>query len=309
MRRLPIYFILAISLLLTLLPRQARAQFKEEAFTQQYNDDADTTGRDSTDVLFSFKDYWGGIRHKHESKIGTVMAGSLLFVGGAQVYNRQYWKLPIIYGGMAAGIAGGIMSDDKTTSKLLYAGAGLVYWGAIMDGTINYKRDVPHQPGKATMYAILFPGLGQAYNGEYWKIPVYYGLMLGSVHFYATYNKNYRRYRNIYNDAALNDDYNGPVSASTALYYRNIYRRYRDYAIVAIVGSYLLQIIDANVFSYMRDFDLSDNIDVAMDISPTVISEGTDYAINTYGGAFSKSRGIRPDYGQSGLGLRIGFTF
>ena len=87
-------------LLLAILP--ARGQFREEAFSQQYNDDADTLGRDSTDVMFSFKDYFGGLRHKKEAKIGTMFAGSTLFVGGQQVYNRQYWKLPVIYGGLAA---------------------------------------------------------------------------------------------------------------------------------------------------------------------------------------------------------------
>ena len=34
----------------------SKAQFKEEAFSQTYNDQADTTGRaDTTDKLFSFK--------------------------------------------------------------------------------------------------------------------------------------------------------------------------------------------------------------------------------------------------------------
>ncbi len=303
-----------------LLPSTANAQFREDAFTQNYNDAADTTAKDSTDVMFSFKDYFGGLAHKNESKIGTVMAGSAVFIGGAQIYNRQYWKLPVIYGGLGAGIGGGLIyrnqwkktgdGDDKTVSNLFFAGAGLVYWGAIMDGTFNYRREEKHQPGKATMYAILFPGLGQVYNGEYWKVPIYYGLMLGSVHFYSVNNKNYHRYKRIYNDLAKGTgEHDARISASTALYYRNIYRRYRDYSIVAIAASYLLQVIDANVFSYMRDFDLSDNIDVAMDISPTVISNETVYAFNQYEGAFSRTGPVSPDSGRNGLGLKIGFTF
>lgn len=317
-------YLISIAALSLCLALPAEAQFKEQAFTQQYNDDPDAESRDTTDVLFSFGEYFGGLRHTRDARIGTVMAGSTVFVGGAQIYNRQYWKLPLVYGGIAAGIGGGIVynhkwkdsgtsSDDrdgdlKTASTLFFAGAGLVYWGAIMDGTVNYKKDIPHQNGKATMYSLLFPGLGQAYNGEYWKIPIYYGLMLGSAHFYAQNNKNYHRYRRIYNEASA-DGYTGPISASTALYYRNIYRRYRDYSIVAMVGSYLLQVIDANVFSYMRDFDLSDDIGVAMNISPAVISEEPVYAWNPYGEAFSGGGHVSASPGGNGLGLKIGFTF
>ena len=48
----------------------SKAQFKEDAFSQTYNDQADTTGRsDTTDKLFSFKEFFGGLSHKHYLKI------------------------------------------------------------------------------------------------------------------------------------------------------------------------------------------------------------------------------------------------
>ncbi|MEQ8522294.1 MAG: DUF5683 domain-containing protein, partial [Vicingaceae bacterium] len=37
------------------------------------------------------------------------------------------------------------------------------------------EADLPkHSPTKATLYSTLVPGLGQAFNKKYWKIPIIY---------------------------------------------------------------------------------------------------------------------------------------
>ena len=309
--------IAAVLFLLTACPSVCRAQFKQEAFKQSYTDPSDTTATDSTQVMFSFKEYFGGLKHTRDARIGVVVGGSSVFIGGAQIYNRQYWKLPVIYGAIGAGVGGGLVyrrkwqqegsEDFRRMSNWFFAGAGLAYWGALMDGTVNYRKDIPVQAGKATLYSLLLPGLGQAYNGEYWKIPIYYGCLLGSVHFYSVNRKNYLRYKWIY-DQATNPDiqYDGPVQESTAKYYRDVYRRYRDYSVLAIAGFYLLQVIDANIFSYMRDFDLSDDIELSL--SPAVITDTPAYSYDQY----ALSTGCRTGYpgtNSQGFGLRLGLTF
>ena len=309
--------IAAVLFLLTACPSVCRAQFKQEAFKQSYTDPSDTTATDSTQVMFSFKEYFGGLKHTRDARIGVVVGGSSVFIGGAQSYNRQYWKLPVIYGAIGAGVGGGLVyrrkwqqegsEDFRRMSNWFFAGAGLAYWGALMDGTVNYRKDIPVQAGKATLYSLLLPGLGQAYNGEYWKIPIYYGCLLGSVHFYSVNRKNYLRYKWIY-DQATNPDiqYDGPVQESTAKYYRDVYRRYRDYSVLAIAGFYLLQVIDANIFSYMRDFDLSDDIELSL--SPAVITDTPAYSYDQY----ALSTGCRTGYpgtNSQGFGLRLGLTF
>ena len=309
--------IAAVLFLLTACPSVCRAQFKQETFKQSYTDPSDTTATDSTQVMFSFKEYFGGLKHTRDARIGVVVGGSSVFIGGAQIYNRQYWKLPVIYGAIGAGVGGGLVyrrkwqqegsEDFRRMSNWFFAGAGLAYWGALMDGTVNYRKDIPVQAGKATLYSLLLPGLGQAYNGEYWKIPIYYGCLLGSVHFYSVNRKNYLRYKWIY-DQATNPDiqYDGPVQESTAKYCRDVYRRYRDYSVLAIAGFYLLQVIDANIFSYMRDFDLSDDIELSL--SPAVITDTPAYSYDQY----ALSTGCRTGYpgtNSQGFGLRLGLTF
>lgn len=312
-----IYQIFAVvCVLIFAFSQNAHAQFKEEAFTQNYNDESDTTARDSTDAAFTFKEYFGGIRHKRDSRIGVLFAGSTVFIGGQQMYNKQYWKLPVIYGGMAATVGAGIYyrhkynvdggSSNKTISNLCFIGTGLIYWGSLLDGVANYKRGTYPQAGKATLYSALLPGLGQAYNGEYWKIPVYYTGLMCSAHFLVTNNTNYLRYKRIYNQAtAVNSTYDGPVSASTAKYYRDVYRRYRDYSVVALMGFYLLQIIDANVFSYMQNFELGD--DLSMSVSPALISPDMGYAMNA--GGYGGSRRSSAGFGGEAFGLSVGLRF
>jgi len=277
--------------------------FKRDAFSQSYNSDSDSLGRDSTDAMFTFKEFFGGLKKGNTERIGVLFAGSTVFVGTGQIYNGDTWKLPITYGGMAAGIAGGIAyrqkwrntgnKDFQHLSNWFFAGAGLVYWATLMDEIAYYPDSRPHSPGRATLYSLLLPGLGQAYNGEYWKIPIYYALMAGSAHFLISNNTNYHRYKRIHNEATTPDQtYEGPIPGDTALYYRDVFRRYRDYSIVALAGFYLLQVIDANVFSYMRDFEIGD--DLTMNVRPAVLAPDNAFAM----------AGM-----NAGFGLSVGFTF
>ena len=205
MRRLGGIGILLMAVLFTaIFSVDASAQvFKEQAFNQQYNDDP-ASAKDSTDVLFSFKEYFGGLSHKRDIRIGTMTAGSALFIGGSQIYNRQYWKLPIVYGTIGGSLGAGFYLNSqgkKEAATYCFIGAGVAYWATLMDGVINFKpSDYPH-PGKATLYSILLPGLGQIYNHEYWKLPVYLGLMGFAVHFYSDNRANYERFRDIYIEA------------------------------------------------------------------------------------------------------------
>lgn len=271
----------------------ASAQFRSDAFTQQYNDDKNKNGKDSVDVLFSLPEFFGGLRHERTARIGTMFAGSTVLIGAQQIYNNQTWKLPIIYGTIGGGVASGIYfnsTGNSDVAKYCFIGAGLAYWGTLLDGALNYKPSPYPYAGRATIMSILCPGLGQAYNKEYWKIPIYVGGLIAAVHYYDQFNTNFQRFRNIYIEATDPEvKYTGPVSAETALYYRNLYRSWKDYAIIAIAAVYLLQVFDANVFAYMHDFEVNDNI--SLDVAPTVIMPEKQVAAT--GPAVGLSFGLR----------------
>ena len=336
-RRIAVY-ISVVVFFLTGFAVDGNAQFKEEAFSQTYNSDT-TSVSDTADKLFSFKEWSRGLAHKQTIKIGTMFAGSVFAPGTAQIYNKDYWKLPVVYGGIGAlaGTGGYYLHKYNQTKKVydsfqadksafeelygkdypfdapfldikskqtgtwLMAGAAFVYWGSLLDGVICYQSDKEPLAGRATIYSALLPGLGQIYNGELYKVPIYWGGIMASVHFLMMNNTNYKRFKRIHNQATSPDpEVSGkiPISGETAKWYRDVYRRYRDYSIVATALVYVLQIIDANVFAYMHDFEVND--DISMKVEPAVISPYNAYALNA-----------PPAYGngQNALGMRVGIRF
>jgi hypothetical protein len=229
--------------------------------------------------LFTLKDTTGG-RKQDTLAIGRMWTASLVLPGYSQLYNRQYWKIPVVYGLMGASLYMGYQNnmkymdtgDDRYAQNrdLFYAGALLTYWGSMLDGVVNYKSRQPVLPGRAALYSALLPGLGQAYNGDYWKIPIFCGGLMACGYMIQFNSLQYNRFKTDYNNATKpNPSYQGGLTPDNLKWYRDTYRRYRDYSIIAAVAIYALNIIDANVFAYFHDFDVSD--DLSMNIRPGLI--------------------------------------
>ena len=121
--------------------------------------------------------------------------------------------------------------------------------------------------------------------------------MMASIYFLTTNHTNYKRFKSIHNEATTSSNYTGQISGETAKWYRDVYRRYRDYSIVATALVYFLQVIDANVFAYMHDFEVTD--DISMKIEPTIISPDNAYAMHN--NAFSPN--------NNAVGMKLGLTF
>lgn len=126
--------------------------------------------------------------------------------------------------------------------------------------TLSVTSASAHSPRIATIASAVVPGLGQAYNKKFWKIPIIY-LGLGSlIYYYNQNNEIYTRFRNAYRNKETVAVTGGEIAGEDLLYYRNKYRRYRDLNIIGVAVIYVLNIVDANVDANLYDFDVSDNL-------------------------------------------------
>jgi len=133
----------------------------------------------------------------------------------------------------------------------------------------------PHSPRKAAFYSMVLPGLGQAYNRQYWKIPLVYAALGITTGTFIVNMDNYRKFRNAYRirldgNADTVDDYVGLYSDNGLKFLRDAYREYVDYSVLVFVLAYGLNIVDATVFAHLKDFNMSD--DLSMKIVPTIIN-------------------------------------
>lgn len=162
-------------------------------------------------------------------------------------------------------------NDYKRSRDLSYLGAGIFYIAGAIDAVTSYKTDKTHNPvspQRATLYSALLPGLGQAYNGEYWKIPIIYGGLGFCAYWIDQCNSQYQRYRTAFNKKyAMEtgtgtdlDEFGGRYSSTTLKNARDMARRNRDLTILATSLVYILNVIDANVFAHLSYFDINDEL-------------------------------------------------
>ncbi|RNI22414.1 hypothetical protein EFB08_20100 [Rufibacter latericius] len=138
------------------------------------------------------------------------------------------------------------------------------------------------RPAKAAFYSAVLPGLGQAYNKSYWKIPLVYAA--GGVIGYFIYDNN-RKYQgfvkalairfdgdantvdqyaesNVYGVGRPNDQ--GSINLRRS---RDFFRKYRDLDIILGVVAWGLNVMEAHVDAHLKAFDVSD--DLSLQLKPS----------------------------------------
>ncbi len=138
----------------------------------------------------------------------------------------------------------------------------------IVEEAQDYKPYDPLAPARAAFYSAVLPGLGQAYNGKYWKIPIAYAGLGVGVYFYLNNDEQYDRYRSIYKRRLAgytDDEFTTPtgtqrVTNDGLIRAQRFYQRNKEISILVIVGVYALNIIDANVDAHLQQFNVSEDL-------------------------------------------------
>lgn len=121
----------------------------------------------------------------------------------------------------------------------------------------------PLSPAKAAFYSAVLPGLGQAYNKKYWKIPIVYAALGTGVYFYVSNNKEYNRYRDAYKRRLAgfeDDEFFNKVNLDGLQRAQKYYRKNKEISLLVTVGLYALNIIDANVDAHLLQYNVNDNL-------------------------------------------------
>jgi len=126
----------------------------------------------------------------------------------------------------------------------------------------------PLTPSKAAFYSAIIPGLGQAFLGKGWKVPIIYAAIGASLYYYDVNNKEMNSYRSAYKrrlNGFFDDEYletEIPITTEQLLLGMEFHKNYRDIAIILAAASYMLNILEANVSAHLLQFNVNDDLSV-----------------------------------------------
>jgi hypothetical protein len=143
----------------------------------------------------------------------------------------------------------------------------------IISDTTHHFRKKLTAPQKAALMSACLPGLGQAYNHKWWKIPIIYAGMGGLGYSFWWNNSFVKDYKTALRirydgDSSTHDAYENRYSDNDLVTLKNYYQRYRDLSVIGMAALYTLQIVDACVDAHLATFDVSD--DLSLNICPHV---------------------------------------
>lgn len=160
-----------------------------------------------------------------------------------------------------------------------------------------------HSPHKATMYSVILPGLGQAYNKKYWKIPILYAGIGATIYAINWNTKNFKKYKsgyldysNYYDYKYQSEDLETPIEEPTSKSYESLYtdgydfenssssfdtwfktqlqnkkdsyKHDRDLSYIILAAVYVLNIVDAAIDAHFTNFNV--NEDLSIRVEPAV---------------------------------------
>jgi hypothetical protein len=136
--------------------------------------------------------------------------------------------------------------------------------------TLGHRPLRKKSPGTAMLLSAIFPGVGQAYNESYWKVPLVSGLGIYFVSEWLTNNRRYLDAKNQYSASIQYDSTGAPTGGNNDLLrVRDFYRSQRDSYLWYFVILYVLNIADAYVDASLFDFDVGNSL--TLQLRPDVV--------------------------------------
>ena len=164
--------------------------------------------------------------------LSRVCLLSVPLPGFGQIYNKQYWKLGVLYPVVGASV-GMFIHEHKqykplkaeydqylvdhgymrtkeldalqtklikhNTLRQVYAGVAIAsYLYFIGDAAVNYSTNDVSRIKKATTLSTIFPGAGQVFNKSYWRVPIVIGGMASTIYTIDWNNRGYQRFKTAY---------------------------------------------------------------------------------------------------------------
>lgn len=163
--------------------------------------------------------------------LSKVCWAAAVLPGYGQIYNKQYWKLPILYSTLGTGLGMFIYENSRykplkrefdaitnkslsrtpeldrlqrnmlrsNTRRQIYLGltiASYIYF--IGDAAVSYKTNDVSSVKRATTLATICPGAGQIYNKSYWRVPIVLGGFATTIYCVDWNNRGYQRFKKAY---------------------------------------------------------------------------------------------------------------
>ena len=155
-------------------------------------------------------------------------------------------------------------------------GNAIISADTIVKQQSSNKEKKPHSPTKATIMSACLPGLGQIYNGKWWKVPIVYAGLGGLGYLVYSNYSEFSSYLHAYEfktgdlpeGATLNiheTELANKYSENQLQTYKESYRRNFELYTILTVAWYGLNILDACVDGHLYSYDISDDLSLSID--------------------------------------------